>query len=274
MAKPTRAEKKAAKRAAKQAKKDAKLSKETGYHYYRTKNGKILKSKTKYDTLPEGASYIGNTKKSLEDYKNKAKLEAQTQKEKDKLAGNPTGIGKWWEGVKGTFGDAATGAKQFAFGVPPQELHFDMLTPDQKAAFTQQYLPYLREQIAASQGKTLEDFSQGFDPFANKMRQDYARSIPSIAERFGIGGERGTSFMQALQSGQGDLESNIQAQRAQFGLQNRQNQWGNTLGALGYAFQPQIENAYIPRQPGFLENIAAAGAGGLGKAAGMSWFGA
>lgn len=135
----------------------------------------------------------------------------------------------------------------FLFGQQEQTQQFQNFTPEQQSALEQ----------LLTQG--LGNFNyQGLE---NQARQDFqTKTVPMLAERFsslGSGAQRSSAFANALGSAGSQLESNLAGLKANIGQQQ-----------LGFGLKPRFENAYFPRQAGFLENLLSAGAQGLGKAAG------
>ena len=100
----------------------------------------------------------------------------------------------------------------------------------------------------------LQDPTTGFDPIANKAREDYrTQEIPYLSERFasmGQGAGRSSGFRAALQSGSQGLDTNLAAQRAQYGLQNR----SLIQQLLGMGLGQRFDSIYQPSKPGFLES--------------------
>jgi len=144
----------------------------------------------------------------------------------------------------------------FFGGKSGQELQFQRFTPEQQFALMQ----------LLSQGLSgLQNPYEGFAPIEEQAtRQFSTETIPSLAERFTSlgGGQRSSAFQGALGSAASNLQSSLAALRSQYGMQNKQ----SALQQLGAGLTPQYESAYIPRQPGFFENLFVGGAQGLGSA--------
>jgi len=134
----------------------------------------------------------------------------------------------------------------------------------------QQGSNYLQQLLSGS-----PESSAAFE--APAMRQFNEQIIPGLAERFsglGAGAQSSSAFQQALGQAGAGLSENLQALRS--GLQ-----FGGLGHALGYSQQP-ISNllgfgqlglgtqmkGYAPKQPGFLQQLLSALAGGAGQAAG------
>lgn len=91
--------------------------------------------------------------------------------------------------------------------------------------------------------------NSNFEGTADRARRDFqTKTIPSIAERFssfggsGLDAQRTSAFGGALGQAGADLDSQLNAQRGQFGLQQ-----------LGLGLRPQQENYFEPRKSGFFE---------------------
>ena len=112
----------------------------------------------------------------------------------------------------------------------------------------------LMDWIAQYAKGELQDPGAGFDPIANKAREEYrTQEIPYLAERFasmGEGAGRSSGFRAALQSGSEGLDSSLASQRAQYGLQNR----ALIQQLLGMGLGQRFDSIYQPSQPGFLES--------------------
>jgi hypothetical protein len=93
----------------------------------------------------------------------------------------------------------------------------------------------------------LENPQQGFDPIATNARNEfYSDVVPGLAERFTAmgGGQRGSGFQRALGRAGSNLQSNLAAQGAQYGLQ----QQGLANQQLNTGLQPQYSQAYYQPQ--------------------------
>jgi hypothetical protein len=138
---------------------------------------------------------------------------------------------------------------------------------------------YAQDQTLASGLNALQNPYAGFDPIAQEtMRQFHSEYIPGLLEQFTAGynnSDRGTSALSgALGAAGSGLQSMLAAQRAQYGLQNRQ----QSLSEINRGLQPQFENVYRPGQEGLLSQLpqlVAEGAlnyatGGLSGASGIA----
>lgn len=103
---------------------------------------------------------------------------------------------------------------------------------------------------------------EAFEAFQAPARRQFEEEIiPGIAERFASqGGLSSSGFQQTLGQAGERLTENLAAQRA--GLQSQA--LGQLMGLLGIGTQPQFENIYQPRSPGFGASFGA----GLGQTLG------
>lgn len=127
----------------------------------------------------------------------------------------------------------------------------------------QQALNTILQQALA--GLQPQNLGQGFEPIEQHARQQFQQqTIPTIAERFsalGSGGsQRSSAFQQALGSAGAGLESQLAAQKAQFGQQ----QQGNLLNLLNLGLTPQRDYLYERPTSGLLGGLS----GGVGMGAG------
>lgn len=116
-----------------------------------------------------------------------------------------------------------------------------------------------QDRVAQLGEDRLSNPTQGFDPIAaNASRNFNTRIVPSLAERFTAqgGGQRSSAFQAAAGQAGSDLESQLGAQKAQYGLQ-QQNQ---ALQQLQAGQQPQYSQAYYqPQDNQFGGQLASAG---------------
>lgn len=108
------------------------------------------------------------------------------------------------------------------------------------------------DMILAQSSQGLQNPRAGFDPIANLARKQFqTQTVPGIAERFsaiGSGGaQKSSAFQSLLGSAGSDLEAQLAALGANYGLQNR----AGLLGQLQLGLNPQTENIYFGQQPGF-----------------------
>ena len=145
-------------------------------------------------------------------------------------------------------GTAAAGGLASLFGKKQQAqtTQLQTLDPQQQA---------LRSQSGQMAMQGLQDPTAGFDPIAQQARSQFqTQTIPGLAERFtsfGQGGQRGSDFAGALSGAGSELEENLAAQKAQFGLQKQ----GLLQQLLGQSLQPGFENIYQPEQAGGLQRF-------------------
>lgn len=127
---------------------------------------------------------------------------------------------------------------EWLLGKPGQEKQFPRFAPEQQSAISQT----LQQALSRLGGPGESPFA----PVANQARQNFQQqTIPSILERFtslGAGGGRSGVLGQQLGQAGANLESNLASQEIQ-----------QLLQLLGIGLTPTFESAYIPRQPGFLE---------------------
>lgn len=141
-----------------------------------------------------------------------------------------------------------TGAAQTLFGIPEQQTQYPRYTQPQMQ-FIESLLPLLSQELG--EGQTLD-----FGPIAEQAQRRFEqRTVPGLAERFtAMTGGRASSPSFAAQLGQagGELQSDLAAQQARYGLQAQQlkNQRLSTL--LGGALQPAYaaENIIRRAEPG------------------------
>jgi len=162
----------------------------------------------------------------------------------------------WWEGVKEGGGNFFGGGKNFLFGQPGGVEQYSTMTPDQQSII--QYLMQLSHQ-------GLENPYEGFDQIAQQAQTEFnQQTVPGLAERFtSMGNNALSSGVFASQIGQAGagLQSDLNAQRAQYGQQNKQQMIQTLLSLL----QPRSENIYKPRQSGAFENVGNAALGNIGN---------
>lgn len=130
------------------------------------------------------------------------------------------------------------------FGSEGQTLQTQRFGPEQLQALQQ----LLQQGIGGLQQQQQFDFA----PIAQQAREQFSQqTVPSLAERFtALGGQRSSAFPQALGQAGANLESNLAAQGAQFGMQGQDQQNRFLMSLLGLGLTPQFENAYKPGTPG------------------------
>jgi len=151
------------------------------------------------------------------------------------------------------------GFKNQILGTPAYQLYENTNTPEQ----TQGYNDVLRQGRNA-----INNPYEGFDDIRNETYRQYNEQIlPGIAERFtSMGGGKLSSpdFTREVGQSASGLGALINAQRAQYGQQNKQ--YG--LQALNIGLRPQYQSTFVPRQMGLPENLAVTGAHAVGSAIG------
>jgi hypothetical protein len=168
------------------------------------------------------------------------------------------------EGLK----NFAGGAKDFLVGSPGRTEQFQRFTPDQQGINSQllSILPQLLQQVQGGN-------RGGFAPIAQQARTQFnTQTIPSLAERFTAlgGGQNSSAFQGALGQAGSGLEEGLAGLESKFNLAQGGQQQQLLLSLLQAALQPQFENAYFPRQPGFLQGLAGSAGQGLGTLGGLS----
>ncbi len=163
--------------------------------------------------------------------------------------------------------------QKIAVGEESKPERIDVLSPEQRQLFNQQVLPYILNQIGQS-GKSLQEYGQEFEPFAQEARQNFNQvTIPTISQRFGALGRTPTgsgAFRNALQDTAQNFDTQLKSHQAQFALQNRQNQQQNTLGLLGQGLGRQYDTRFTNPNEGLLQPLL----GSAGKLGLLKLFGA
>lgn len=157
------------------------------------------------------------------------------------------------------------GLGSFLFGSGPTTQQFNRFAPNQQQLQNQSI-----NQALSLLGQVGQPIStQGFEPIAQQARQQFqTQTVPTLAERFTAmgGGQRSSAFPAALGSAGAQLESNLGALGAQYGLQERGQQQQLLSQLLGYGLTPSYETVHSEGQPGFLQSVLSPLAGGLGQA--------
>jgi hypothetical protein len=110
------------------------------------------------------------------------------------------------------------------------------------------------EQIFSQGLEGLQNPQAGFQPIADQaVNQFNTQTVPGLAERFTAmgGGQRSSAFQNALGGASSDLNRNLAALGANYGLQNRQ----GLLDQLKLGLTPSFETIHRPRQSGFLQGL-------------------
>lgn len=137
------------------------------------------------------------------------------------------------------------GSGQFLFGQPGGLEQVSTVTPQQQGILQ------LLQQLGIY---GLQNPYEGFEGIEQQARRQFnEQTVPSLYERFaGMGNNAlssGTLTSQLSQAGAG-LESDLAAQKAQYGQQNMQ----QILQLLQLGLNPQTENVYRPGQNGVTQN--------------------
>ena len=96
-----------------------------------------------------------------------------------------------------------------------------------------------------------QQFQQGFQPFQDLAQEDFQNGVASLAERFtSLGGGRlgSPAFTSALGQYNRGFQSDLNAQRQQYGLQQQANQNTNFHNLLSGGLSRSQENVFHPGQ--------------------------
>lgn len=114
----------------------------------------------------------------------------------------------------------------------------------------------LQNKTIGSAGNLLNKTNQyqfDFAPIEQQARENFqTKTIPSLAERFvGQGsGTHSSAFRGALGGAGSELETNLAALGAEYGLRDQAQQQGHLSNLLGYGLQQSQDNFYTPPQEG------------------------
>lgn len=134
----------------------------------------------------------------------------------------------------------------------------------QISKFSPQQMSGIQQQLGMGMDQS------AFNPIEQRARTQFqTRTLPSIAERFtslGGGAQRSSGFADILGRAGSGLESDLAAQRAQYGLQQQglQNQLLTT---------PQFDTVRMPRESSGFESLLSGLLPALGYGAGMAFGG-
>ncbi len=133
------------------------------------------------------------------------------------------------------------------FGLPEGGMHFPK--------YGQQGMDTLNQLMSMG----LQGWQQNqpqWGPVEAEARNNWnTQAVPLLAERFGgMGARNSSAYEGSLSNAQKQFELGLNAQKQQFGQQNR----NQLLQMLQLGLLPQYESAYKTRQPGFGENLAVA----------------
>lgn len=134
----------------------------------------------------------------------------------------------------------------------------------------------LQNKVIGGAGQLLDQqnkYNFDFAPIEQKAREDFeTKTVPSLAERF-VGQGSGTSssaFRGALASSGGELETNLAALGAEYGLRNQEQSRGHLSNLLSAGLQPAYEHFYTPPQEGPAKQILSKGADLVGQLGGAA----
>lgn len=169
-----------------------------------------------------------------------------------------TGIGAGIGGLLGLLaGGASEGTGQTGAGSGYEQTP-NKFSPEQQKALNQ----------SLSTGmQNLQNPTAGFEPIAQDARRQFnTQTVPGLAERFtafggGQGGQRSSAFQGALGSAGANLESQLAALRADYGLRNQ----SNALQQLQFGSTPQQDWQYFGQRPDLGGSLLQAGGGALGQ---------
>jgi hypothetical protein len=163
------------------------------------------------------------------------------------------------------------GIGDFFLGKGAQEKTRQIYEPQQEALLNQ-----ILGSLSSPMGSGIQNLQNilggdqsSFDDFQRPARRGFEQEIlPSIAERFtssfGEGSDRSSAFGQALGTAGRELEEDLFSKR--MGMQS--DAMSQLMQLLGPAISPRKYQYTVDRQPGFLENVGASAAEGLGKSIG------
>lgn len=153
---------------------------------------------------------------------------------------------------------------------PPSNQQISTLRPEQQAVQNQ------------ALGRVSELFGQtspkqfNFAPIEQKAREDFqTKTVPSLAERFvGQGsGTRSSAFRGALASSGGELETNLAALGAEYGLRGQELQQHHLTNLLQQGLGKSFDTTREPGQESFLKQVVKSAAPTLAELAVKKLFG-
>jgi len=147
--------------------------------------------------------------------------------------------------------------KRFFMGSPSRIEEVGRFRPGQEQGINQAL-----EQALAQ----LQDPTAGFDPIAQEATRSFEQqTLPSIMERLNaMGAMGGSGALQTLGSAGADLQSQLAAQKAQYG----QRQQGLSQNLLGMGLTQQFDPLYHEENPGLLKELLAQAVPAAGQAFG------
>lgn len=163
---------------------------------------------------------------------------------------------------KGGFFDSEPGRAEALSTKTPDQLKFQNASLDS----LNNSLPYYQlpgQQLTPQQQQQqFQQHQQGFQPFEDQARKGFYQStIPSLAERFtslGSGNSlRSPVFQNTLARAGSNFESDLNAQRAQYGLNQQNMQNSNFHNLMSGGLSQSRENIYHPGKNAGLVDVAA-----------------
>jgi|SRR6185369_4086066 len=143
----------------------------------------------------------------------------------------------------------------------------------------------VQNQVLGSASNLLnqQPYSFNFAPIEKRAVEQFkTQTVPGLAERFlgRSGVSNSSSFQGALGSAASDLQTNLAALGAEYGLKGQQLNEEGLRNRLAYGLSPSFENVYTPGQAGIgrqlAEGAASSASGAVGRLAGeglMKYFG-
>jgi len=159
------------------------------------------------------------------------------------------GGSSWWDGLIKAIKGGAKAVGEFFAGSPGGYEQVGLYEPHQRNAlnFT------LSDAIAQ-----LQNPQAGFEPIENEARRSfYDRTIPALSETFQGGRLSSPLFQKQLGYAGRGLESMLAAQKAQYGMDTR----NQALSQLQISLTPQQSTSYMGATPGLFTGAAE----GVGK---------
>ena len=156
--------------------------------------------------------------------------------------------------------------KEGLFGAPGQLQQLPTQSPQQQQLSAQTIQNVLQMLQGGSTAPHQFDFGKIKESAQNRFQTE---TLPSIAERFtalGSGGSQGSSaFAQAVGREGTNLDRDLGAMEAQFGMQQQGQDRDYLLNLLKSALMPQFENQYKPATGGLFGSAAQGVGQGIGN---------
>jgi hypothetical protein len=148
-----------------------------------------------------------------------------------------------------------------------------------KIASGQDYLSDMLQKQNAPGGQPDQNYQRFYEPIRQESQRQFQQNVlPDVMHQFGRSdsSKGGSALNQALASAATNLQSNLNAQLAQYGQQQQQLQY-NAAQNLTQAGMPQAQlslarekNLYIPKGENIGAQLGVAGAEGAAKGAVMA----